>query len=140
SSDTDAHHPINLQRTSSTSSFCSTSSTGSASYRILPVRYSSVDRVVQKPAIISANKRGINVRIRFERPRYHSHHHHHQHHRDHQHTEEHERRYHREHREEHEHRYERHTTKQHEQYSSCPTLNKNLETSNTTVSNQRYPI
>ncbi|CAF3599478.1 unnamed protein product [Adineta steineri] len=139
SSDTDAHHPINLQRTSSTSSFCSTSSTGSASYRILPVRYSSVDRVVQKPAIISANKRGINVRIRFERPRYHSHHHHHQHHRDHQHTEEHERRYHREHREEHEHRYERHSTKQHEQYSSCPTLNKNLETSNTTVSNRRYP-
>jgi hypothetical protein len=101
SSDSDSQH---LQRTSSTSS-CSTASTNSANYRILPVRYSSVDRVLPQPATVTASEHGINVRIRFDRPRHHHHHHHHEHRREH--TEE----------------YEHYRTKQSEQYNSCPILN-----------------
>jgi hypothetical protein len=121
SSDAESYHQTHLQRTSSTSSFCSSSSTNSASYRILPVRYSSVDRVIQKPAIITANKRGINVRIRFERPH---HHHHQQHHHRHQH-----------HTEGYEHHRKRHTntTKENQHYGSCPVLNKNIQTSHLSI-------
>jgi hypothetical protein len=118
SSDTDTHHKTYLQRTSSTSSFCSTNSIGSANYRILPVRYSSVDRIIQKPAIVSANERGINVRIRFERP--HSHHHH-------------------RHEEEYEHHHKRHMTNEHQHYNSCPILNKTIQNSNSVLLNQRRP-
>jgi hypothetical protein len=99
SSDSDSQH---LHRTSSTSS-CSTTSTNSANYRILPVRYSSVDRILPQPATVTANQHGINVRIRFERP-------HHCHH----------------HRREHIEEYEHHRRKQTEQYNSCPILNKNF--------------
>jgi len=116
SSDTDSYHQTNLQRTSSNSSFCSSSSTNSAKYRILPVRYSSVDRIVQKPATITANERGINVRIRFERPHHHHHHHHH-------------------HRREHIEEYEHHRQRQMEQYNSCPILNKNLSLNSQRPSN-----
>jgi len=110
SSDSDSHH---LQRTSSTTSSCSSISMNSANYRILPVRYSSVDRVLPQPATVTANKHGINVRIRFRRP-----HHHHHHHR-------------REHFEE----YEHHRQRQMEQYNSCPVLNKNLSLNSQRPSN-----
>ena len=124
SSDANSHHQTYLQRTSSTSSFCSSSSTSSANYRILPVRYSSVDRIIEKPAIITPNKHGINVRIRFRRP----HHHHHHHHRErHQHTEEYER-YHK-----------RHTINEHQRYESCPVLNKSFRYTNPMSSNIRRP-
>jgi hypothetical protein len=124
SSDTDSYHATNLQRTSSTSSFCSSNSTGSANYRILPVRYSSVDRVLSKPAVVTANEHGINVRIRFERPHCHKfHRRHHQHQHEH-HTDEYER------------HYEKHTSKeeerrrqQQEHYGSCPVLNGNVSSS-----------
>jgi len=118
SSDTDSHHQTYLQRTSSTSSFCSSTSTNSANYRILPVRYSSVDRIIQKPAIVTANQHGINVRIQFERP------HHHHHHR-------------REHKEEYEHHHKRHSSTEHQHYNSCPVLNKNIQYSNSLSSNQQ---
>lgn len=108
SSDSDSHNRMNIQRTSSTSSFSSSTSTNSANYRILPVRYSSVDRVLQKPAEVTSNKHGINVRIHFRRP----HHHHHRHRQ--------------EHTEEYEHHRKSHMTKQEERYNSCPILNKNL--------------
>jgi hypothetical protein len=107
SSDTDSYHQANLQRTSSTSSFCSSSSASSAKYRILPVRYSSVDRIIQKPATITANEHGINVRIRFERPNHHHHHHHNR----------------REHKEENEHHRKRHMIKEQQHYKSSPVLN-----------------
>jgi hypothetical protein len=116
SSDTDTHHKNYLQRTSSASSFCSTNSIGSANYRILPVRYSSVDRIIRKPAIVTANERGINVRIRFERP--HSHH---------------------QHEEEYEHHHKRHMTNEHHHYKSCPVLNKTIQNSNSVLLNQRRP-
>ncbi len=103
SSDTDCQHQAYLQHASSTSSFSSTSSVCSANYRILPVRYSSsVDRI---PPTVTANKRGINVHIRFGRP----HHHHHRKH----HIEEYER---------------RQMTKEHQQYGSCPVLDRNNRT------------
>ena len=123
-SDTESYHHKHLLRTSSTSSMCSTASTGSANYRILPVRYSSVDRVVQKPAVVTANERGINVRIRFQRPRsrsrkHHSHRHHHQH------TEEYER------------HYKKETSTEHQRYASCPTLNVQSANSKLLASNRR---
>jgi hypothetical protein len=126
SSDTDSHHQTYLQRTSSTSSFCSSSSTGSANYRILPVRYSSVDRIIEKPATVTANKRGINVRIRFERPHNHHHHHHHQH-RHHHHTEE------------YEHHHKKHTIKEHQHYGSCPVLNKSFQNTHSMSSKSHHP-
>lgn len=117
SSDSDSQHQTYLQRTSSTSSFSSSSSRSSANYRILPVRYSSVDRVQTKPAIVTANEHGINVRIRFDRPRCHHHHHHHDQHR-------------REHTEEYEHYRKRHLSKDQDHYNSCPTLTKNTIVTN----------
>lgn len=119
SSDSDTQHQTYLQRTSSTSSFSSSSSRSSANYRILPVRYSSVDRVQSKPAIVTANEHGINVRIRFDRP--HCHHHHHHHHHD---------RHRREHTEEYEHYRKRHLSKDEDHYNSCPTLTKNIIATN----------
>jgi hypothetical protein len=120
SSDTDSHHQTYLPRDLSISSFCSSNSTNTANYRILPVRYSSVDRTLQKPVTISSNKNGTNVRIRFERPS--SHHYYHHHHQ-------------REHKEEYEHYCKRHMTKEEKHYESCPVLNKNIQYSN----NQQHP-
>ncbi|CAF4468439.1 unnamed protein product [Rotaria socialis] len=125
SSDTDSQHQTYLQRASSTSSFSSTSSACSASYRILPVRYSSVDRILPKSPTVTANERGINVRIRFESPHHHHHHHkhnnnnHHHHHRHHQH--------HREEKSEksEHHHHHKHMTKEHQHYGSCPVLDEN---------------
>lgn len=111
SSDTDSHHQTYLQRASSTSSFCSSSSTTSAGYRILPVRYSSVDRTLPKPAIVTANEHGINVRIRFSRPKSYKSHQHYHHHRQHQHSEEYERRSHKQ------------SVREQQRYGSCPVLN-----------------
>ncbi|CAF2417563.1 unnamed protein product [Rotaria sp. Silwood2] len=133
SSDTDSHRQTYLQRTPSTSSFCSSSTASSANYRILPVRYTSVDRVLERPAIITANQHGINVRIHFKKPhshhyRHHHHHHHHHHEDDYQHTEE------------HEYYYKKHLTKDGQHYGSCPVLNNNniyIQNSNTTLNNQR---
>ncbi|CAF1012011.1 unnamed protein product [Rotaria sp. Silwood1] len=131
SSDMDSHRQTYLPRTSSTSSFCSTSTASSANYRILPVRYSSVDRIINKPATITANKHGINVRIRFIKPHSHSHHHHHHHyydrHHDYQHTEE------------HEYYYKKYLTKEHQHYGSCPVLNNNsnIQDSFSILNNQR---
>ncbi len=119
SSDSDSHHQTYLQQTSSTSSLCSSSSTSSANYRILPVRYSSVDRIIQKPVTATANEHGINVRIRFQRP--HPHHHHHRH----------------EHKEEYEHHRKTHSSKEHQHYNSCPVLHKNLQ--NSIYLNQHRP-
>ena len=133
-SDTDLHQKAHLQRASSSSSFCSSSSTGSANYRILPVRYSSVDRVVEKPAIISANKHGINVRIRFERPHFHSHCS--RHHRRHQHDDEHHEHY---RTEEYEHYRERQTTKEEQRYGSCPVLDQNSANSKTIAVRRQQP-
>lgn len=107
SSDTNTQRQTYLQRASSTSSVSSTSSTGSNSYRILPVRYSSVDRVLQKPPKVTANERGINVRIHFDRPSLHRRH----------------RRHHRQH-EQHEHSHQKHMTKEEHHYGSCPVLNE----------------
>ncbi len=105
SSDTDYQHQTYLQRASSTSSFSSTSSACSANYRILPVRYSaSVDRILPT---VTANERGINIRIRFNRP--------HRHHR-------------KPNFEEYEHHHRRQMTKEHQQYGSCPVLNGNNRT------------
>ena len=131
-SDTESYHHKHLLRTSSTSSMCSSASTGSANYRILPVRYSSVDRVVQKPAVVTANERGINVRIRFQRPRsrsrkHHSHHHPH-HHRHHQHTEE------------YEHHYKKETSTEHQRYASCPTLNVHSAANSKLLASNRRPL
>lgn len=108
SSDTDSHqHRLRLQRTSSSSSFCSSSSTAStASYRILPVRYSSVDRIIPQ---VTSNDKGINVRIRFNRGKSSSsssHHHHHRRHRHHEQMEE--------------------TMKSREHHQSCPVLNERI--------------
>ncbi|CAF3082851.1 unnamed protein product [Rotaria sp. Silwood2] len=110
-SDTDSQHQTYLQRTSSTSSFSSTGSACSASYRILPVRYSSVDRIISKPATITANERGINVRINFDNPPPHHHHHKHHHRHHHQHNSE-----------KSEHHHHKHMTKEHQHYGSCPAL------------------
>ncbi|CAF4657430.1 unnamed protein product, partial [Rotaria sp. Silwood1] len=105
------------KRTSSNSSFSSTSSACSASYRILPVRYSSVDRVLSKPPTVTANERGINVRIQFDNPHHHHHHkHHHRHHREHN-------------TEKSEHYHRRHMTKEHQHYGSCPVLDENSQRS-----------
>ena len=110
SSDTDYQHQTYLDRASSTSSFSSTSSACSANYRILPVRYSaSVDRILPT---VTANERGINVRIRFSRPHYHHHHHRHRRHN----FEEYERSHHRQ------------MTKEQQQYGSCPVLNGTNQT------------
>ena len=62
-------HLVALPRVSSTSSVDSSSSVGCGNHRILPVRYSSLDRILSKPPEITANQRGINVRINFARPR-----------------------------------------------------------------------
>jgi len=97
SSDTDSHHQTCFQRAPSTSSFSSTSSACSANYRILPVRYSSVDRILPK---ITSNERGINVRIKFDRP------HHHLKHIT----------------EESEHHRHKKMTKEHQEFASCPVL------------------
>jgi hypothetical protein len=103
-----------LQRASSTSSVSSASSTGSGGYCILPVRYSSVDRVLQKPPKVTANERGINVRIHFDRRRRH-------HHRQ------------REQRtEDYEHSHKKHMTKEENHYGSCPVLNETRGKSNIT--------
>jgi hypothetical protein len=120
----DYQHQSYLQRVSSSSSFSSTSSTASASYRILPVRYSSVDRILPNLPIISANERGINVRIHLDRP--HKHHHHHHHHRQHNNTEE------------YEHLHRKHMTKEHQHYDSCPTLDQNTSKSKLGSSNITY--
>lgn len=128
SSDMDFHTNTNLQRTASASSCTSTTSTNSANYRILPVRYSSVDRVMHKPPTVTANEHGINVRIHFKYP-----HHHHRHRRQYEEIEE------RQYREQHEHKHEKHLTKQHEQYSSCPTLNKTQQDSNILLKNPKRP-
>ncbi|CAF0847061.1 unnamed protein product [Rotaria sordida] len=114
------------RRTSSISSFCSSSTASSANYRILPVRYSSVDRIIEEPATVTADKHGIYVRIHFIKPRAHHHHHHHHHYYQHEHsyqrTEEHE-------------YYDR---KEHQRYGSCPVLNNNnIQYSNSTLNNQR---
>ena len=100
-----------LQRTSSTSSCCSSISNSSANYRILPVRYSSVDRINEKPAIVTSNKHGINVRIRFERPK---HHHHHQN------------------------RYEYEHYRKIQMSNSCPVLNKIIPGNSPNLSNINY--
>ena len=113
-SDSESQNQANLQRTSSTSSFSSSSSQSSANYRILPVRYSSVDRVQTNLPIITANEHGINVRIRFDRP--HCHHHHHQHRQ--------------EHTEEYEHYRKKHLSKDEDHYNSCPILTKNTTQAN----------
>ncbi len=97
SSDTDSHHQTCLQHASSTSSFSSASSTCSANYRILPVRYSSVDRILPK---ITSNQRGINVRIQFDRP------HHCLKHIT----------------EEYKHHHHKKMTKEHQEFGSCPVL------------------
>ena len=106
-SDTDSpQHRTGLQRTLSTSSVSSTSSlAGSAAYRILPVRYSSVDRNLQKVPVATADERGINVRILLDRPPRapHRRRHHHQ-------------------REEH---HRQHMMKDSLHYGSCPVLDKN---------------
>ena len=100
SSDTDCVHRTYLQRASSTSSFSSIGSVSNPNYRILPVRYSSVDRILPK---ITANERGINVRICFDRPH---------------------------HLEEYEHyRRRQMMKKQEQQHGSCPMLNTNNSTS-----------
>lgn len=104
SSDNDSHHQTYLQHASSTSSFSSTSSAHTANYRILPVRYSSVDRYLPK---ISATERGINVRINFDRPRHH--------HRKHK-TEEYERHHH------HHRQHHKQMTKETQEFGSCPVL------------------
>lgn len=103
--DTDSHYRTYLQRASSTSSFSSAGSGNSANYRILPVRYSSVDRILPKLPTVTSNERGINVHIRFDRPR------HHQRERKH-------------HTEEYEHYRRRHMTND-QQFGSCPSLNGN---------------
>lgn len=124
SSDNDSqhqHHRIHLQRTSSSSSFCSSSSAAStASYRILPVRYSSVDRVIPQ---ITSNEKGINVRIRFDRGKSSQRHQHHRRHRRHE-----------EQMEEHEHRHQH----QHQHYRSCPALNENNRFQQKNPSNINY--
>ena len=112
SSDTNTQRQTYLQRASSSSSVSSTSSTGSCSYRILPVRYSSVDRVLQKPPKVTANERGINVRIHFDRPSLHRRHRH----RD--------RRHHEQRTEEYEHSHQKHMSKEEHHYGSCPVLNE----------------
>lgn len=115
SSDTDSQHQTRLQRASSTSSFSSTSSVCSASYRILPVRYSSVDRILSKPPTVTANERGINVRINFETPHHHHHKHHHYHNRRHR----------EQNIEKSEHHHRKHMTNESQHYGSCPVLNEN---------------
>ena len=108
-SDTDSQHRTGLQRTLSTSSVSSTSSLGaSAAYRILPVRYSSVDRNLQKVPVATVDERGINVRIHLDRPPR-APHHHHRRRRRHHHTEEHHR---------------AHMMKDSQHYGSCPVLDK----------------
>jgi len=66
-----SHYRTCLQRASSASSCSSACSNASANYRILPVRYSSVDRHLPQ---ITSNEHGINVRICFDRPHHHRHH------------------------------------------------------------------
>ncbi|CAF4473955.1 unnamed protein product [Rotaria socialis] len=117
--DIDLHQMANLQRTSSSSSFASSTSSNSANYRILPVRYSSVDRVVDKPPIITANEHGINVRIHFKYPHRHRRRHHQQ-----QQQQQYEQIEESQHTEKHESFHEKRLTKEHEQYGSCPVLNK----------------
>lgn len=117
SSDTDSQHQTYRQRTSSTSSFSSTSSTGSASYRILPVRYSSVDRILPKLPTVTANERGINVRIHFDSPHHHHKHHHYRHHQHKHNVEKSERHHH------------RHMTEEYQRYGSCPALDRNNRSS-----------
>ncbi|CAM4876988.1 unnamed protein product [Rotaria socialis] len=119
--DIDLHQMANLQRTSSSSSFASSTSSNSANYRILPVRYSSVDRVVDKPPIITANEHGINVRIHFKYPHRHRRRHHQQQQQQQQQYEQIEES---QHTEKHESFHEKRLTKEHEQYGSCPVLNK----------------
>jgi hypothetical protein len=97
-SDTDSHYQTYLQHASSTSSCSSTGSAYSANYRILPVRYSSVDRNIPK---ITANAHGINVRINFDRPHHH-------------------RRY---KTKEYEYHHHKNMTKEHQEFHSCPVLN-----------------
>ena len=109
SSDSDSYHQMNLQRNSSSSSFCSSTSSSSANYRILPVRYSSTERTLHKPPTITSNQHGINVRIEFERPSKSSQYH---------------RRNRREHKDEYEHHRKRHMSKHQQQYGSCPILNQ----------------
>ena len=115
SSDTNLHNTEYLRRVSSNSSLSSTSSAGNPAYRILPVRYSSVDRIISKPPQVTTNEHGINVRIEFDPPnvprRRRRRHRQQQENR----TEKHE-----------EHYLRRHTTKeeQRQQFGSCPTLNK----------------
>ncbi|CAF1221360.1 unnamed protein product [Rotaria sordida] len=117
SSDADSQHHTYLHRTSSTSSFSSTGSTCSASYRILPVRYSSVDRILPKPPIVTSNERGINVRIQFDHPPQHHHHkHHYRHHRQHN-------------IEKSEHHHRKHMTREHQHYGSCPVLDQHYKKS-----------
>lgn len=100
--DTDSHYRTYLQRASSTSSFSSTGSGNSANYRILPVRYSSVDRILPKLPTVTSNDRGINVHIRFDKPRRRKHH-----------------------TEEYEHYRRRQMTNDQQQFGSCPSLNRN---------------
>ncbi|CAF4551278.1 unnamed protein product [Rotaria socialis] len=120
--DIDLHQMANLQRTSSSSSFASSTSSNSANYRILPVRYSSVDRVVDKPPIITANEHGINVRIHFKYPHRHRRRHHQQ--QQQQQQQQYEQIEESQHTEKHESFHEKRLTKEHEQYGSCPVLNK----------------
>ncbi|CAF1587078.1 unnamed protein product [Rotaria magnacalcarata] len=132
SSDIDFHQTANLQRTSSTSSFASSTSTNSANYRILPVRYSSVDRVIDKSPIITANEHGINVRIHFKYPHRHRHRHQQQQQQQYEQIEENHRT------EKHESLHEKRLTKEHEQYGSCPVLNKiNLNSNSLSVNPRR---
>ncbi len=93
SSDTDVQHKTYPQRVSSASNITSTSR-----YRILPIRYSSVDRILPS---VTANKRGIEVRINFHCPHRH---HKHRHHR-------------------------KHMTREHQHYGSCPVLDGNSQNS-----------
>lgn len=128
SSDTNLHNKTYLNRASSNSSISSASSVGNANYRILPVRYSSVDRVLSKPPQVTRNQHGINVHIEFDRPtrrrrrRHHYHHHHHQQQQQQDYQEDNQS----EQREEYFQR--RYTNRQEEQYQqqygSCPSLNQ----------------
>ena len=114
SSDNDSQYQTYLQRASSTSSFSSINSASSANYRILPVRYSSIDRIIPKPPTATANERGINVRIHFDRPHHHHYHHKYRHRHCHQHSIN-----------EFEFHRRKHMTKEKQHYGSCPVLDGN---------------
>ena len=123
SSATDAQYKTHLQPVASTSSASSISSTCAGAYHVLPVQYSSLDQLLPPLPNVTANERGINVRIQFNRPhRRHKRRHHRRHHT-----------------EEYEHRSRRHMTKEQQHYGSCPVLNgKNASLTSLGPSNITY--